>query len=162
EFGDMTGVAWSPDGRWLAYGYHDTAQTTIIKLCRVATGESVAASTRVLYDYGPAFDPEGRYLYFIGLRDFDPAFDHVHFDLAFPRAARPYALALRRDVPDPFVPRPKPPESKEVAALKKAESEEEPEATAAVEIDLDGMADRAVAFPVAPGRYGSVQGIKGK
>ncbi len=162
EFGGMIGVAWSPDGRWLAYGFHDTARTAIVKLCRVETGETAAASGRVLFDYGPAFDPDGRYLYFIGLRDFDPVFDQVHFDLGFPRAARPYAIALRSDVPDPFVPRPKPPESKEAAALKKAESEEEPEAPQAVEIDLDGITDRAVAFPVAAGRYGSVQGIKGK
>ena len=162
EFGEMSGIAWSSDARWLAYGFRDTAQTGIIKLCRVETGATAAASGQVLHDYGPAFDPEGKYLYFIGLRDFDPVYDQVHFDLSFPRAARPYAIALRGDVPDPFVPRPKPPESKEAAAMKKAESEEEPEAPAALEIDLEGITDRAVAFPVSPGRYGSVQGIKGK
>jgi tricorn protease len=162
EFGDLDGIAWSPDARWLAYGFRDTAQTGIIKLCRVETGDTVAASARVLHDFAPAFDPDCKYLYFIGIRDFDPVYDHVHFDLSFPRAARPYAIALRRDVPDPFVPRPKPPESKEAAAMKKAESEEEPDTQPAVEIDLDGIADRAVAFPVSPGRYGSVRGIKGK
>jgi tricorn protease len=167
DFGDMAGIAWSPDGRWLAYGFHDTARTAIIKLCRVESGETAAASSRVLYDQAPAFDPEGRYLYFIGLRDFEPVPDQIQFELGFPRAARPYAIALRRDVPDPFVPRPKPPESKEVAALKKAESEkaeseEDAEAAPAIEIDLEGITDRAVAFPVPPGRYGSVQGIKGK
>jgi tricorn protease len=162
DYHEMSGIAWSADSRWLAYGFHDTPHTSIIKLCRVETGDTAAASSRVLYDRDPAFDPDGKYLYFIGLRDFDPVFDSVHFDLSFPRAARPYAIALRRDVPDPFVPRPKPPESKEAAAKKKAESEEEPDATPAVEIDLDGIADRAVAFPVPTGRYGSVQGIKGK
>ena len=162
DYGEIGGIAWSPDGRWVAYGFRDTNRTGIIKLCRVETGDTVAASSRVHFDYAPAFDPDGRYLYFIGIRDFDPVYDSVQFDLNFPRAARPYAVALRRDVPDPFVPRPKPPESKEAAAMKKAESEEEPDTVAAVEIDLDGIADRAMAFPVAPGRYGSVQGIKGK
>jgi tricorn protease len=162
EFGEMDGIAWSPDARWLAYGFRDTAQTGIVKLCRVETGDTAAASGRVLYDFAPAFDPDGKYLYFIGLRDFDPVYDHVHFDLSFPRAARPYAIALRRDVPDPFVPRPKPPESKEAAAMKKAESEEEPETPRAVEIDLEGITERAIAFPVSPGRHGSVQGIRGK
>jgi tricorn protease len=163
EFGEMGGIAWSSDARWLAYGFRDTARTGIIKLCRVETGDTTAASSQVLFDHVPSFDPEGRYLYFIGLRDFDAVYDHVQFDLSFPRAARPYAIALRRDVPDPFVPRPKPPESKEAAAMKKAESEEEePEAPAAVEIDLDGITDRVIAFPVPPGRFGSVWGIKGK
>jgi tricorn protease len=162
EFGEIDGVAWSFDGGWLAYGFSDTPRTSVVKLCRVETGETAAATARVLYDSRPAFDPEGRYLYFIGYRDFEPVYDQVQFDLGFPRAARPFAVALRRDVPDPFVPRPKAPESKEAAALKKAESEEEPERDATVEIDLDGIADRVVAFPVALGRYGAVHGIKGK
>jgi tricorn protease len=163
EFGEMGGIAWSSDARWLAYGFRDTARTGIIKLCRVETGDTTPASSQVLFDSGPSFDPEGKYLFFIGLRDFDAVYDHVQFDLSFPGAARPYAIALRRDVPDPFVPRPKPPESKEAAAMKKAESEEEePESPAAVDIELDGITDRAIAFPVSPGRYGSVQGIKGK
>ena len=162
EFGDLLGIAWSADGRWLAYGYRDSPRTAIIKLCRLDTGETAAATSPVLFDAAPAFDPDGRYLYFIGYRDFDPVYDQVQFDLGFPRASRPFAIALRRHVPDPFVPRPRAPESKEAAALKKAESEEEPERQAAVEIELDGIADRVMGFPVAPGTYGSVAGIKGK
>jgi tricorn protease len=162
EFGEIAGIAWSFDGGWLAYGFPDTPRTSIVKLCRVETGETAAATARVLHDSRPAFDPEGRYLYFIGHRDFEPVYDQVQFDLGFPRASRPFAVALRRDVPDPFVPRPKAPESKEAAALKKAESEEEPEPEATVEIDLDGITDRVVAFPVSLGRYGAIQGIKGK
>jgi tricorn protease len=163
DYGEIDGIAWSSDGRWLAYGFHDTSRTAIIKLCRVDTGETAAATAPVLYDSSPAFDPEGRYLYFIGYRDFEPVYDQVQFDLGFPRATRPYAIALRRDVPDPFVPRPKPPESKEAAALKKAESEEEePERQDELQIDLEGIADRVVAFPVSPGSYGTVQGIRGK
>ena len=162
EFGELDGLAWSPDGRWIAYGFPDTSQTSVIKICNTTDGQTALVSGRVLYDSMPAFDPEGRYLYFIGMRDFDPVFDQVQFDLGFPRAARPFAIPLRKDVPDPFVPRPKPPESKEAAALKKAESEEEPEAHPQVEIHLDGIVDRMVAFPVDVGRYGRVRGIKGK
>src|SRR5437588_464661 len=106
EYGELEGVAWSPDGRWLAYPFPDTPHTAIIRLCRVESGQTVAATSPVLTDSNPAFDPEGRYLYFIGLRDFDPVYDQVQFDLSFPRAGRPFAVPLRRDVPDPFVPRP--------------------------------------------------------
>src|SRR5215472_926951 len=165
ESGQMDGVAWSPDGRWVAYGFMDTAETAVIKLCRVETGDTAAATARVLYDSRPAFDPEGRYLYFIGHRDFEPVYDQVQFDLGFPRATRPFAVALRRDVPDPFRPRPKPPESKEAAAKKKAEEEEKEEegdARPPVEIELEGITDRVVGFPVPVGRYRTIQGIKGK
>ena len=162
EFGELEGVAWSPDGRWLAYGFPDSPNTRVIKICNTTDGETASVTSRVLSDSMPTFDPEGRYLFFIGLRDFDPVFDHIQFDLGFPRAARPFAVPLRKDVPDPFVPVPKPPASKEAAALKKAESEEEPEAHPRVEIDLDGITDRVVGFPVGAGRYGRVRAIKGK
>ena len=46
-------------------------------------------------DYAPAFDPEGRYLYFLSIRTFDPVYDSVQFELSFPRAARPYLIALQ-------------------------------------------------------------------
>src|SRR5215469_10059415 len=134
EFGELDGIAWSPDGRWLAYGFPDSPQTSVIKICNTEDGATAFVTSRVLSDTMPAFDPEGRYLFFIGMRDFDPVFDHIQFDLGFPRAARPFAIPLRKDVPDPFVPVPKPPASKEAAALKKAESEEEPEAHPPVEI----------------------------
>ena len=58
-------------------------------------------------DYGPAFDPEGRYLYFLSIRTFDPVYDSVQFELSFPRAARPYLIALQAGGRPPFDPVPK-------------------------------------------------------
>ena len=55
-----------------------------------------------LQDVSPAFDPEGKYLYFLSRREFDPVYDNVHFDLGFPRGMRPYLVTLRKDVPAPL------------------------------------------------------------
>jgi tricorn protease len=155
-------VAWSADGRWLAYAFADTAQTMAIKLCRVETGETAFATRPVLRDVRPAFDPDGQYLYFVGQRELNPVYDALQFDLGFPMGSRPFAIALRKDVPSPFVPRPKPPESEEAAAQRKAEAELEAEAVPPLEIDLDGIERRLVAFPVPEGKYERVQGTKGK
>jgi tricorn protease len=160
-FGRPEGVAWAPDAGWIAYGFPDTPQSRVIKLCHLGTGETALPAGRVLHDSMPAFDPEGRYLYFIGCRDFEPVSDAIQFEYGFPWASRPFAVALRREVPHPFVPLPRPPASKEAAALRRAESEEV-ETVPAVEIDLDGIEERVVAFPVPVGRYGRVQGIRGK
>ncbi len=161
-FGQIDDIAWSADGHWLAYGFSDTRLTRAIKLCRVETGETAFATRPVLRDGMPAWDPEGNYLYFVGQRDFNPVYDGLQFDLGFPKGSRPFAIALRKDVASPFVPRPKPPESEEAAATRKGEEELEPEAPAAVEIDLDGIERRVIAFPVAEGKYGRVAGMKGK
>ena len=162
QFGVVQGLAWSPDGRWLAYGLPDTAQTTAIKLCRVATGEVAYATRPVLSDALPSFDPAGDYLYFISRRDFDPVYDALQFDLGFPLGSRPFAICLRKDVPSPFVPRTRPPESEAVAEKRKAESEEQPPERTPLEIDLDGIERRVVGFPVPEGRYWKVAGLRGK
>ncbi|MBM3464742.1 MAG: peptidase, partial [Armatimonadetes bacterium] len=150
----IAGLGWSPDGNWLAYGYPQTAQTTCIKLW---DGKSSHVATQpVLHDMRPAFDPDGKYLYFIGQRDFNPVYDAVQFDLGFPRASRPFLIPLRRDLASPFIPQPKTPEPP--ADDKKKKKKSGPELT---RIDLDGIADRVVGFPLSEARYGRVLGVKG-
>jgi tricorn protease len=188
--GSMRGLAWSPDGRWLAYGFAATQQTTAIKLCRVETGESWFVTRPVLHDVAPAFSPDGNYLYFLSYRDFNPVYDNLHFDLNFPWGMRPHLITLRAALPSPFIPTARAPGKKsaeqnggggaeengsgeaEGQTSAKAEEPEDGEAETSgeaqkaeppiVEIDLEGISDRVIAFPVPEGRYGRILGIKGK
>ncbi|GAA2207563.1 S41 family peptidase [Nonomuraea monospora] len=148
--------AWSHDGEWLAYASPLNAQTTAIRLHHPGTGRTAQASEPVLKDSMPAFDPLGRYLYFIGQRAFSPVYDQLQFDLGFPLGTRPYAVALRADVPDPFVPRPRPLHEKD-----DDEDEEDEEESEALRVDVDGLARRVTAFPLPEGRYERVAGLKG-
>ncbi len=175
----IRGIAWSPDGRWIAYGFSDTHHTTVIKLCRVETGETWPVTRPVLRDVRPAFDPDGKYLYFLSYRDFDPVYDNMHFDLNFPWGVRPYLITLQADLPSPFVPIPRAPgekasqempnnsskegkagEGQEPADEKEKKDEDKKELV--VEIDLEGISDRVLAFPVPEGRYLQIRGIKDK
>ncbi len=175
EYDRIRGVAWSPDGRWLAYAFSHSAQKTAIKLCNMENGETHFATEPVLRDVSPAFDPEGKFLYFLGYRSFNPVYDNLQFDLSFPRGIRPYAIMLRRDQLSPFIPQPKAPGEKEKAPREKqpgdeegttqAESEGEEKTAkkpAPVVIDLEGITTRAVPFPVSEARFGAIVGIKGK
>ncbi|WP_329079859.1 S41 family peptidase [Streptosporangium sp. NBC_01469] len=161
RFGAIEDLAWSPDGRWLAYACRDTAQTTAVKLCRVETGETSFATRPVLWDARPAFDPGGDYLYFIGQRVFNPVYDELHFDLSFPLGSRPYAIALRADVTSPFVPEPRP-LGDDDDDDDNDDGHDENEGPPEVVIDLDGIENRVVVFPVPEGRYDAIAGIKGK
>ncbi|MFD1120055.1 S41 family peptidase [Sphaerisporangium aureirubrum] len=175
---------WSPDGDWLAYTYPESPQTTAIKVFQVATGETHRVTRPVLRDTMPAFDPEGRYLYFIGERIFNPVYDSMQFDLGFPLGTRPFAVALRDDVGSPFVPEPRPLTGDDTAKGPRRTTEpsaadpgeDDTENTTAAEvpeedgddddeglrIDLDGIERRVVAFPVPEGRYHRVAGLKDK
>ncbi|GII60777.1 tricorn protease [Sphaerisporangium krabiense] len=184
-FGRIEDPVWSRDGDWLAYTRPESAQTTAIRLYETATGESRAATRPVLRDRRPAFDPEGRYLYFIGERVFNPVFDELQFDLGFPLGTRPYAVALRADVGSPFVPEPKPLTGEAGASGKDdpkddagddpgedtapdgdtgdgADGDQGEEDTGGLTIDFEGIDRRVVAFPVPEGRYERVAATKDK
>ncbi len=148
---------WSPCGGWLAYTYATSPRHTAIKLCEVTSagpGRTLLATTPEFRDYAPAFDPEGRYLYFLSLRTFDPVYDSVQFELSFPRAARPYLVALQAGGPAPFEPAPK--------GMRGERDEERRGADAAPKapppIATEGLARRVAAFPVPEGRYGQIAG----
>ena len=111
----IAGFDWSPDGRWLVYGFSASHQTTELRLFRLPQPDAEDESLRqgsihtitkpVLHDVWPVFDPTGRFIYFISYREFNPVYDSLHFDLGFPRGSRPYLVTLQADEPNPFVPR---------------------------------------------------------
>ena len=157
----IQGLDWSPDGKWIAYGFFQTAQTSCIKLCGIDSGESQPITRPVRYDVQPSFDPEGRYLYFLGYRTFDPVHDNLQFEMGFPSGVRPYAITLREDLRSPFTREAKSLWSKDEASGNGAKQDAEPSpGPAALVIDLDGIENRVVPFPVSEGRYGRVQGTK--
>ena len=106
EFGRSEQLAWSPDGAWLAFPLWTGPRHSAIRLYEVATGKAVSATSGEFRDFYPAFDPEGRYLYLLSVRTFDPVYDNVHFELSFPRGVRPYLVALQAGGRPPFDPEP--------------------------------------------------------
>jgi tricorn protease len=178
----VKGFCWSPDGEWVAYSVSVSLQTSALKLWKASTGESYSLTRPILRDVAPAFDPNGKYLYFLSYRTFDPIYDNLHFDLGFPMGMRPYLITLQKDLPSPFIPKPSleqnckseessaqnetsepgsTPELSEEHDGQQGTSPKKPETI--VQIDLDGIEERLMAFPVAEGIYGRILGLeKGK
>lgn len=168
----ITGATWSPDGRCIAYSFPATETTTSIKLCEVETGETAFVTQPEFNDFAPAWDPEGKYLYFLSYREFNPVYDALHFDLGFPSAMRPLLVTLQKELRNPFVPEPRPLEEEKEKMDKEAEekgseqeetSNEKAEKTVKpITVDLDGIAQRVIAFPYPQGSYRQIAGIEGK
>ena len=176
----VSGFDWSPDGEWVAYSVSISLQVQALKLWKVSTNEIYPLTHPVLRDIAPAFDPKGKYLYFLSYRTFDPVYDNLHFDLGFPLGMKPYLIPLKKSITNPFIPvsrlsedeSEKEPEADDGAAQEqKDKSEAEPEENEEkeekeekkedikVEIDLEDIFDRVIAFPVAEGIYGRIQGV---
>ena len=156
EFGAIAGFDWSPDGNWLAYSCSTTRHTSVIKMVSPTKGKPEVVTKAVLRDVSPAFDPDGKYLYFLSYRQFDPTWDTLHFEMGFPKGMRPYLITLQKDLPFPFKDLPS---DLELTAAKKLKK---PSAKKAIKIDFAGIKDRICAFPVGDGVYCQIAGIKDK
>ncbi len=156
-------LAWSPDAQWLAYTYQASARHVAIKLFSVAAGSATLVTQPEFRDFSPAFDPDGKHLYFLSLRTFDPVYDSVQFEMSFPRGARPYLIALQAGGAPPFDPAPrslKPLRRSEEAASDKepgkaAEKKDAPE----TRVDLPGIVQRIAPFPVPENRFGKLVAV---
>jgi tricorn protease len=155
DAGRSDDLAWSPDALWLAYTYWTSSRHCAIKLFDLAQRSSVLVTRPEFRDYCPAFDPTGRHLYFLSLRTFDPVYDSVQFELSFPRAGRPYLIALQPGGAPPFDP---PPRS--VTGDDKA-NEPAPAAPAFPAIVVAGIERRIAPFPVPENRFGQIAGVRG-
>lgn len=168
EYMPVQGMAWSPDGAWLAYGFALSPQRVAIKLFQRETEKTHVITNPILKDMRPAFDPEGKYLYFIGQRTFNPVAENLEFGWSFPRGEKPYAIMLRRDLRSPFIAVPRVPGGKEEKSdegrngEENGQREENGGSGRPMVIDLEGIEKRVVPFPVTEGKYGQVRGGKGK
>ncbi|HTP98748.1 MAG TPA: S41 family peptidase [Casimicrobiaceae bacterium] len=158
DHGRTEDLAWSHDGQWLAYTSWTDARHCAIKLHSVAAKASTLVTQPEFRDYAPAFDPAGRYLYFLSIRTFDPVYDAVQFELSFPRASRPYLIALQEGTAPPFDP-----------PLKGMKPEMPPgfgpngdgKGGDSLRVDLAGIERRVAAFPVAENKFGQIAGVAG-
>ncbi|GHO45682.1 S41 family peptidase [Ktedonospora formicarum] len=174
EHGRIFDLAWSPDGRWLAYSFASSSQKRAIKLGNLETGETHFVTEPILADVSPTFDPEGRYLYFLGYRVYNPVSDNMQFEWSFPRGVQPYAIPLRKDLRSPFVTESRlsrdlqrrpgfaPETASSNGASAPAPSSSAQGTPARIQIDLEGITKRAVAFPTGEARYVDILAMRGK
>jgi tricorn protease len=151
-------LAFSPDGRYLAYVWSPAHGTSIIRIVKVRSGKIHDVTSPLRSDESPAWDPDGNYLYFISTRDFNPVYDALQFDLSFPAASRPFVVTLRNDVPSPFVPKPRPVHHDRDHERERANNKK-PQKVPDIAIDFDGIQGRVLGFPVDEGDYHQIVAV---
>jgi tricorn protease len=161
EDGDPKGLCFSPDSRYLVWSHAGPladaeAPLRHLKLAELG-GEVVDLTPLRFEDYDPVFSLDGKYVAFLSARTFDPVYDRQAFDMSFAAAVRPYLIPLAATTPSPF----------DAQLDGRPRSEREPDASGsdldvpAVGIDLDGLTERVVPFPVAAGRYSHLRPARG-
>jgi tricorn protease len=178
EWGEIHDYNWSPDSKWIVYSKTFENTFNRLMLFGLDAGRPVEVTDGMTDDVWPAFDPEGKHLFFVSRRTVAPEFGAFDFDFQFRATDKIYALSLRDTVPSPVAPKSdeetgesagdggKGDGAKGAAKSAKAEGKAgdaaKKEAPQPVTIQLEGLAGRCAALPVPAGRYSGLTALKGK
>ncbi|MEU5348181.1 S41 family peptidase [Streptomyces sp. NPDC020766] len=156
EDGEVSGLAFSPDSAWLAWSHPGPRPLRQLKLANTADLSVTEATPLRFRDYAPAFTLDGKHLAFLSARSFDPVYDEHVFDLAFVGGSRPHLITLAATTPSPFGPQ------RHGRPFEAPDKDETPdsEGSPATRIDLEGLGDRIVPFPVEAARYSGLRAAK--
>lgn len=159
---------WSADSKWITYSRGLDHQQNAVFLFNTETGERHQVTSGYYHDRDPAFDPDGKYLYLLTSRTFQPMYSNFDNSWIYANSTTVAAVPLREDVPSPLAPR-----NDEVSTDEEDDNgeengeeengdEEESEEPEEVVIDLKGFEDRLIELPMDAGNYGNVSAASGK
>jgi tricorn protease len=175
--GQIRDYTWSPDSGYLAFSMTDPmGGYRSVWVWSAGDGKARRVTSEMFDEGSPAWDPEGKYLYFLGDREFAPQISALEFNYASDRMTSIYALALRKDVPHPFAP-----ESDEVklddekkdeggekedgeknADGKGDKDKDKPEKVEPLAIEFEGLDARVARVPLEADNYGGLAATKGR
>jgi tricorn protease len=105
SFGPDWSAGWSPDSKWIAYHRDLVNQLRAIFLYSMETKKSTQVTDGMSDAFSPAFDLNGKYLYFVESTNDGPS--HAGIDLSsFDRGqtTAPYVVVLAKDGASPIPP----------------------------------------------------------
>jgi len=163
---EITSYSWSPDSRWVAYAKPETEGPQRVYLHSLDTKQTIPASDAWFNSSEPIFSSDGKLLFFVSARSFNPTYGQTEFQHIYTDMSRIYFVTLAKDTKNPFAPKsdevkvkedPKPAEAKPPDA--KAPEAKKPDAGPAVKVDPDGLIARIGVVPTPPANYRSLASV---
>ena len=157
--GRINDYTWSPCGGHLAFSMQDSNGFRSIWTWSVEDGKLRRITDEMYHETSPAWDPQGNYLYYLAGRSYATQFDAFDFNVVLDRNMGIFAMALRKDVGNPF-----PPEEDKVTIEeeKKEDKKDDKKKEGYTRIDFDGLASRVARVPVNADNYGDLSAADGR
>lgn len=170
RYGRVSGYNFSPDSKWITYSAPIANDFNEIFLYSLDKKLSYEATDYWYSSDSPTFSADGKYLLFSSNRDFNPIYSETEWNHAYNNMGRIYLIMLSKNTPSPFAPEndvvtiapDKAPAAKADKKDKKKSTEEVKPEVPVTKIDLDGIRDRIISLPTAPGYYGSISCLDDK
>lgn len=163
---EITQYSWSKNGRYLAYVKTDRRDYRSIWIWDSKTDTTQTISGGFTDDHSPAWDPDGRYLFYVSERGTNPHLGGRDFQVVEASTSRLVLVLLRKDVDDPLavdagLPETEAPvvEEKKERKKKRKKSEGEDVEETDGTVDFTGILERQRVLPVDRGNYDGLSAI---
>lgn len=156
---EIMDYTWSPDSNWIAYSEQQENGMNKIYLFNLTTKKKIEVTENWYSSYSPCFSSDGKYLFFVSDRDFNPVYSRTEWNHAYLDMSRIYLVTLNREVKSPF--EPKSDEVKiattETAKERKVKGEKVEAKLASekvvIKVEGEGIKDRIIALPIEVSSY---------
>lgn len=142
--------SWSPDSKWITYSRSLKNYLTAVFLYSLESGKIIQVTDGMSDARFPAFDANGKYLYFTASTDIGPAVGSGMAAINRPVTRTVYVTVLSKDEPSPLAP-----ESDDEKEKKEGNDTDKKEElkTALVKVDEADLDQRTLALPIPPRNY---------
>jgi tricorn protease len=144
--GEIRAYGWSPDSKWVTYARPEVDSLEKVWLYSVEQKQNFEVTDGWQDSGRPCFSGDGKYLFFVSERDFNPIYSQTEFNHAYLDLAKIYFVTLAKETKSPFEPK-----SDEVGDKPAAPAPAAGPVT--VKIDLDGLKERVLGLPISPANY---------
>ena len=156
----------SPDSKWLAFARPEPNWNWVVVLYDIARGTQTRVTSSEMTSNAPAFDPDGKFLYFLSDRDFDPRYVNANRFFSYDKTTKVSLVALAAGTKSPLLD-----DMDEESGASDSTSDKKDKAgktdkkssnVKAERVDVEGLADRIVEIPVPADRYVRVEPVAGR
>ncbi len=155
---EVRDAVWSPDSRWIAYSQEEPDAVNDVYLYSLADDQTHRVTEGRQGSNSPRFSGDGKYLFFVSSRDFNPIYSATEWNHAYRDMARIYMAVLATKTPSPFRTRgEEEPEKKKKEPAKPAA--DGPPPTPEVKVDVEGLTDRILQLPIKPANYRNLRSV---
>ncbi|MBU1423189.1 MAG: PDZ domain-containing protein, partial [Bacteroidetes bacterium] len=173
EVWEFSDYAWSPDNKWISYAKSEAEGMTKIYLYSLESGNPPNWRIEVTDGWysssKPVFSSDGKFLFFVSDRDFNPIYSRTEWNHAYQDMSRIYFLTLSKDVKSPLEPKSDEVEikqeelkleKKDEKVEKKSDEKKKPEVI--VKVDINGIKERIAVLPIEVADYRSLVSVSDK
>lgn len=154
---------WSPDSKWISYVESEENGLSSIKLYSVEKKKVYEVTDSWYRSYSPSFSRDGKYLFFVSDRDFNPIYSRTEWNHAYNKMAKVYFVTLDENADNPIYPKNNEVEiNKPVAEDNKTKDKDKKEETKPMIVTPENMNSRILSLPVQVSHYYNITSLDDK